>query len=60
MNADGKPDAGPPRRQIARLRDLRLVLRGKNHERMGDTRPLRAFDNVNEVGGEFRARDVTM
>jgi len=60
MHADGKPDAWPPGSQILRLRDLRPVLRGENHERIGDPRALRAIDNVREIGSEFGARDVTV
>src|SRR5262245_53841488 len=46
MNTDRKPDSRPLRSQIAGPRDLGLVIRRENHERMRDARGLRATDDV--------------
>ena len=60
MDTDREPDSGPPRSEIARLRNFRLIVSGENHEDVGDPRALRAIDDLDEIGGEFRARDVAM
>jgi len=46
MNADRKPDGCPLTGHMGRLRDLRLVIRRENHERMRDARSLCATDDV--------------
>jgi len=60
MNADRKSDSRPLSGEIACLRDLRLVIRRENHERMRDTRGFRATDNVGEIRGKFWTRNVAV
>jgi hypothetical protein len=60
MDAHGKSDGGPLGDKSARLCDFRLVVRRQNHERMCDTRVLRTIDDLAEIVGKFRARDVAV
>ena len=60
VHTNRESNPAPPGRHFARLRDLRLVVRGQDDERVRDAGRGRPRDDVIEVAGELWPRDVAV
>jgi len=60
VDADREPHLRPSRSDLLRLTQFRFIVRREDNERAAETRCAGTLDDLVEIGGEFRSRDVAV